>query len=89
MTGSKLFKKDELGQSRYMRLRNRAFKAAVSAHLRVHALIDEPEKGTTTAEYAVVIVAATGFAGLLIAVLKSDAVKGLLSSLVEKALQTS
>lgn len=88
MTGSKLFKKDELGQ-RYMRLRNRAFKAAVSAHSRVHALIDEPEKGTTTAEYAVVIVAATGFAGLLIAVLKSDAVKGLLSSLVEKALQTS
>lgn len=44
------------------------------------------ERGAATAEYAVVLVAATGFAGLLAVVLKSDSVKTLLTGIVKKAL---
>lgn len=46
----------------------------------------EPEAGMATAEYAVVLIAATGFAGLLVTILKSDAVRTLLLGLVKKAL---
>lgn len=46
----------------------------------------QPEEGAATAEYAVVLVAATGFAAVLMAVLKSDAVKTLLTNIVKKAL---
>jgi hypothetical protein len=46
----------------------------------------EPEKGAATAEYAVVMIAATGFAALLVAILKSDAIKTLLTSIVKQAL---
>jgi hypothetical protein len=53
---------------------------------RMRTLADEPEKGAATAEYAVVLVAATGFAGLLVALLKSDAVRTLLTNIVRQAL---
>ncbi|MFC7879480.1 DUF4244 domain-containing protein [Isoptericola sp. NPDC057391] len=46
----------------------------------------DPEAGLATAEYAVATVAAVGFAGLLIAVLKSDTVRGLLESIISSAL---
>jgi hypothetical protein len=39
-----------------------------------------------TAEYAVVLIAATGFAGLLVAILKSGDVRALLMSIVKQAL---
>ena len=39
-----------------------------------------------TAEYAVVLVAATAFAAVLIAIVKSDVVKTLLTGLIKKAL---
>jgi hypothetical protein len=39
-----------------------------------------------TAEYAIATLAAAGFAGLLIAVLRSDEVRGLLAGLVRQAL---
>jgi small-conductance mechanosensitive channel len=39
-----------------------------------------------TAEYAIATIAAVGFAGLLITVLKSDTVKGLLSGIIKSAL---
>lgn len=39
-----------------------------------------------TAEYAIATIAAVGFAGLLIAVLKSATVKSLLSGLISTAL---
>jgi hypothetical protein len=45
-----------------------------------------PQAGMATAEYAVVLVAATGFAGLLVAILKSSAIKSLLTTIVKKAL---
>ena len=53
---------------------------------RMRMLAAEPEEGAVTAEYAVVLVAATGFAALLVAVLKSDAVRTMLSNIVKKAL---
>ena len=47
---------------------------------------NDPEAGLATAEYAIATVAAVGFAGLLIAVLKSDTVRGLLENLITSAL---
>lgn len=44
------------------------------------------EAGAATAEYAVVIMAAVGFAGLLVLILKSGAVQGMLTDLVHRAL---
>lgn len=53
---------------------------------RLKVLTARPESGAATAEYAVVLIAATAFAGLLLAILKSDTVRSLLSSLVKQAL---
>ncbi len=53
---------------------------------RLMTVTAEPEKGAATAEYAVVMIAATGFAALLIVILKSDTVKNLLTSIVKQAL---
>lgn len=39
-----------------------------------------------TAEYAIATIAAAGFAGLLVVVLRSDEVRGLLTGLVRTAL---
>lgn len=47
------------------------------------------DSGAVTAEYAVVIIAATGFAALLVAILKSDTVRTTLTNLVKKALKIS
>mgnify|MGYP003207422349 CR=1 FL=1 len=41
---------------------------------------------TLSAEYAVVLVAATGFAAVLVALLKSDTIKTLLTNIVKKSL---
>ena len=49
-------------------------------------LMSQPEEGAATAEYAVVLVAATGFAAVLVALMKSDTVKTLLTNIVKKAL---
>jgi Protein of unknown function (DUF4244) len=46
----------------------------------------DPEAGLATAEYAIATVAAVGFAGLLLAVLKSDTVRGMLESIISSAL---
>lgn len=44
------------------------------------------ERGAATAEYAIVTMAAVAFAGLLVAILRSDEVRGLLLDLVQRAL---
>jgi hypothetical protein len=44
------------------------------------------ETGAATAEYAIATLAAVGFAGLLVAILRSDAVRDLLLGIVQKAL---
>ncbi|WP_241980019.1 DUF4244 domain-containing protein [Cryobacterium glaciale] len=44
------------------------------------------ETGAATAEYVVATMAAVGFAGLLIVILRSDEVRGILTDLVRRAL---
>ena len=44
------------------------------------------DAGMATAEYAMVTLAAVGFAGLLAVVLRSDEVRGMLTDLVHRAL---
>lgn len=44
------------------------------------------DEGMATVEYAMVTVAAAGFAGLLVAILKSDEVRGLLVGILRGAL---
>lgn len=44
------------------------------------------ERGAVTAEYAIVIMAAVAFAGLLVAILRSDEIRAMLVQLVEDAL---
>ncbi len=46
----------------------------------------ESERGLATAEYAIATLAAAGFAGALMAVLKGGDVKALLTSLIQSAL---
>ncbi len=48
------------------------------------ALADD--RGASTAEYAIITLAAVGFAGLLLVILRSDEVKGMLLGLVRQAL---
>lgn len=52
------------------------------------AVAQGAEAGMATAEYAIATVAAAGFAGLLIAILRSDEVRGLLLDIVRGALST-
>jgi hypothetical protein len=47
------------------------------------------ERGAATAEYAVSIVAACGFSGILIALLKSSAVMSLLKAIINYALKAA
>ncbi|WP_236630920.1 DUF4244 domain-containing protein [Bifidobacterium aemilianum] len=54
---------------------------------RLRTMAAEPESGAATAEYAVVLVAATGFAAVLVALLKSDMAKKLLSDMISKAMK--
>ncbi|MDF7664532.1 DUF4244 domain-containing protein [Bifidobacterium sp. ESL0745] len=54
---------------------------------RMRTVMAQPDEGAATAEYAVVLVAATGFAAVLVALLKSGAVRTLLMALVQKALK--
>lgn len=44
------------------------------------------DEGAATAEFAVVTMAAVGFAGLLVVILRSDEVRGILTDLVRSAL---
>ena len=44
------------------------------------------EEGAATAEYAITIMAAVGFAGLLVVILKSGEVRQILTDLVHRAL---
>lgn len=67
-----------------MRLRNSRAMAAL--RLRLTAVTCTAERGSTTAEYAIVTLAACGFAALLVAIIKSDAVRDMLLSIVRSAL---
>jgi hypothetical protein len=47
------------------------------------------ETGSATAEYAIATLAAVGFAGLLVVILRSDAVRSMLTNLIQHALSFS
>ncbi len=55
---------------------------------RVQHLKNNVEEGLATAEYAIAMIAAAGFAGLLIVILKSEPVRAALTSIIETALGT-
>lgn len=44
------------------------------------------EDGAATAEYVIATMAAVGFAGLLVVILRSDEVRGMLTDMVQRAL---
>ncbi|MBO1901622.1 DUF4244 domain-containing protein [Leucobacter weissii] len=48
--------------------------------------LNEDERGAVTAEYAIVIMAAVAFAGLLVAIMRSGEIRQLLVELVQNAL---
>ena len=54
--------------------------------LEEHAPAGDPEEGASTAEYGIVMLAAVGFAGLLVLILKSDEVRSMLLDIVRNAL---
>jgi len=56
--------------------------AALARRLRTQGA----DAGMATAEYAIATVAAAGFAGLLIVILRGDAVRGLLLGIIQRAL---
>lgn len=47
------------------------------------------ETGAVTAEYAVIIMAAVAFAGLLVAIMRSGEVRAMLLDIVQRALGTA
>ena len=47
------------------------------------------DTGSATAEYAIATMAAVGFAGLLVVILRSDEVRGLLTDLIHRALSVA
>ncbi|MEK8226032.1 DUF4244 domain-containing protein [Oerskovia sp. M15] len=59
---------------------------AGGATLLARARGEDPEAGLATAEYAVATIAAVGFAGLLIAILKSGEVREMLLGIIQRAL---
>jgi Flp pilus assembly pilin Flp len=46
----------------------------------------DDERGAATAEYAIATMAAVGFAGLLVVIMRSDEIRGILTDLVRNAL---
>lgn len=51
-----------------------------------HRLLVREDRGSATAEYAIATMAAVGFAGLLVVIMRSDEVRGMLTDLVRTAL---
>jgi len=61
----------------------------IAKRIRPHAARDidsRNDRGMATAEYAIVMLAAAAFAGLLMLVLRSDTVREMLTSIVQQAL---
>lgn len=64
----------------------RMSRAALLTRTRNAVSLLEDETGSATAEYAVATMAAVGFAGLLVLILRGDEVRGILTDLVRRAL---
>jgi hypothetical protein len=69
-------------------VKDKLTKAFIRAQVRMSQALDvrESEEGSTTVEYAIGAIATAGFAGLLIAILKSGGVKNMLTSIIQSAL---
>lgn len=65
----------------------RAKQSAVMLETRLRTVLERPEEGAVTAEYAVVLIAATGFAALLVVLLKSDTIRDKLMEIVMRAFE--
>ena len=66
--------------------KERANKAVCLLDARMRLLTAEPEKGAVTAEYAVVLVAATASAAVLLAIVQSHVVKTPPTGFIQQAL---
>lgn len=64
-------------------------KSTMSLRTLVREMRRKGEAGMTTAEYAVGTIAACAFAAVLLAILKSGAVKGVVTSVITTALSVS
>lgn len=58
----------------------------MSERMRGGRMRDDREAGAATAEYAIVIMAAVGFAGLLVVIMRSEEVRAILTDLIQRAL---
>ncbi|MDQ0078292.1 DUF4244 domain-containing protein [Arthrobacter oryzae] len=61
-------------------------RAAAPVSVRGHGRLLGSELGMATAEYAIATLAAVGFAGILVFILRSDEVRGFLLNLIRTAL---
>jgi hypothetical protein len=72
------------------RLRNQADYVLLRVKVGVQsALAEQKASGSVTAEYAVILIAATGFAGILALILKSPEVKSQLTALITRGLKAA
>jgi hypothetical protein len=67
--------------------RNKAQQLCLDIYSFIHSNFIKIETGLATAEYAIVAIAATAFAGILIIIVKSDAIKSALENIIKTALQ--
>lgn len=67
----------------FRRLTRRHRSSIAARWRRLRAL---PQAGMATAEYAIATLAAAGFAGLLLVILRSDQVRGFLVGIIQQAL---
>lgn len=63
-----------------------ALRETVSMRTRRIGAVLRDDEGAATAEYAIATMAAVGFAGLLVVIMRSDEVRGMLTDLVRRAL---
>jgi hypothetical protein len=71
-----------------LRGRSTRFPKTLTAFRRIRALL-RGDGGMSTAEYAIGTVAAAAFAALLYSVVTGDSVSGALTSLIQRALESS
>lgn len=65
---------------------SRSIPAATGRTLSALRRVANDDSGSATAEYAVATMAAVGFAGLLVLILRGDEVRGILTDLIRRAL---
>jgi hypothetical protein len=83
----------QLGQRMHRareRLRDQAVYLFVRTRVGVQSVLEaQKAAGSVTAEYAVILIAATGFAGVLALILKSPEVKAQLTALITRGLKAA